>query len=160
MVNHIEIPDLKLSEIAQILIFKNLWSASSKKSLVSGLWLRTYINSPLWQNCFMRVLEGQQWRYFKYYYKNIVLVTPGERGLWMQGSEEERVHYSLTIEEQTRGRQTAQWNKIKDLEEILKIEYKKYFPSTKGMFINYHYTLEEQSEIIGRLNKKFLQSLK
>ena len=108
----------------------------------------------------MRVLEGQQWRYFKYYYKNIVLVTPGERGLWMQGSEEERVHYSLTIEEQTRGQQTAQWNKIKELEEILKVEYKKYFPSTKGMFLNYHYTLEEQSEIIGRLNKKFLQSLK
>jgi hypothetical protein len=159
MANYAEIPDLKISELAQIMIFKNLWHFLPNKSIVSGLWLRTYVNTPLWSSCFLHVLNHEKYRYFRFYYKNIVLCSPGERGLWLQGSEEERIQYALTIEEKTRGKQTADWSKLKALELILKEEYKKYFPSTKGMFLNYQYTLQEQGEIIGKLNKRFLNEL-
>jgi len=160
MANFIELPDLKASEIAQIMIFKNLWRFLPNKSIVSGLWLRTYANTPLWQNCLIHVLNPVKWRYFRFYYKNIVLVTPGERGLLMQGTEEERIQYALEIEERTRAEQTADWNKIKALETELKAEYKRYFPSTKGMYLNYQYSLKEQSDIIGKLNKRFIDNLK
>lgn len=160
MGNIIEIENLKNSEIAQIMIFKNLWRFLPNKSCISGLWLRTYANTPLWSNCFLHVLNPVKWRYFRFYYRNIVLVTPGERGLLMQGTEEERIQYALEIEEKTRGEKTAEWGKIKTLESELKSEYRRYFPSTKGMFLNYQYSLKEQSEIIGKLNKKFIDNLK
>jgi len=88
------------------------------------------------------------------------MVTPGEKGLWDQGTEEERIQYALSIEEQSRGRATADWAKVKMLEEELKAEYKKYFPITKGIFVNYQYSLADQGKIVGSLNKKFISGLK
>ena len=156
--HEIELP--KNSEIAMLLIRKNLWSNLSHKSFISGMWLRVYENTPLWNNCFLHVLPIGKWRYFKYYYKNIILCSPGETALWMQGTEESRISYALEIEEKSRGKQTANWDIIKTLEADLIKDYKKYFPSTKGMFLNYHYSLQEQSEILGKLNRQFLNSLK
>ncbi len=156
MYNYSELELPKDSEIAMELIRRILWSKLPRKSFLSGLWLRTYHNTPLWANCFLHVLSGEKWKCFKYYYKNIVLVTPGESGLWTQGSEEDRIHYALTLEQESRGKATADWNKLKELESELIKEYAKYFPRTRGMLINYQYSLEEQGRIVGQLNRKYL----
>ena len=88
------------------------------------------------------------------------MTTPGEHSLWDQATEEERIQYSLTLEQESRGKATADWNKMKELQKELEMEYKKAFPVTRGMIVGYHYSLEEQAKIIGKLNKKFLQELK
>jgi hypothetical protein len=88
------------------------------------------------------------------------LVTPGEKALWEQASEEERIQYSLSIEEQSKGRCTANWGVLKRLDEELMVEYKRVFPTTRGMIVNYHYSLEQQKQSIGRLNRKFFEDLK
>lgn len=155
--HELELP--KDSEIAMGLVRKILWSQMPHKSFISGLWLRTYENTPLWANCFLHVLPVDKYRYFKYYYKNFILCSPGEAGLWTQGSEEERIQYALSIEQNSRGTTSAEWNKVKDLETELIAEYKKHFPMTRGMVIGYNYSLQEQSQIIGRLNKKYLQEM-
>jgi hypothetical protein len=159
MSNFEDIEPPRVSEIAQRLIFNTLWSYSSKKSLISGLWLREYENTPLFPNCFLHVLPVDKFRYFKYYLGNIILVTPGERGLWLQGTEEERIQYALDFEDKTKGKQTVAWNEIKRLEASLTDEYKKVFPSTVGMIVGYKYSLHKQKEIIGKLNKEFIESL-
>jgi hypothetical protein len=84
---------------------------------------------------------------------NVILVTPGERGLWMQGTEEDRIEYALDLE--SSGKTTADWDAVKKLESELQALYKKNFPITKGYFINYQYPIAEQQAIIGRLNKEF-----
>lgn len=154
----IELP--KDSEIAMALIRRILWSTYQRKSFVSGLWLRTYFGTVLWANCFLHVLSIEKFRYFKYYYKNIILVSPGEAGLWHQGSEEERIGYALTIEQNSRGEATADWNKLKALAIELKEEYQEYFPLTKNGIVGYRYPLDEQGKIISKLNKKFLSENK
>lgn len=160
MANYSEIEPPRVSEIAQRMIFNTLWDYSSKKSLISGLWLRRYEDTPLWPNCFLHILSVDKFRYFKYYLGNIILLTPGERGLWLQGTEEERIQYALDIEDNTKGIYTADWDKIKSLEVELLLDYKKYFPSTVGMVIGYQYSLHKQKEIIGNLNAKFISELK
>jgi hypothetical protein len=145
------------SKVAMALVYRILWSKLPKKSIVSGLWLREYERTPLFPNCFLSVLDPEKYPYFRYYLKNVVLVTPGERGLWMQGTEEERLQYALNIEEQGKGN-TANWSVVKDLEVVLQAEYKKYFPTTRGIFINYSYSLWEQKRIIGTLNEKYILS--
>jgi len=154
-----EIVPPRASEVAQRLIFNTLWSHVPKKSIISGLWLREYENTPLFPNCFLHVLPVAKFKYFRHYLRNIILVTPGEKGLWEQGKEEERIQYALDFEDKTKGRCTAEWGKIKTLEAELLLDYKKYFPSTVGMLMDYHYSLHKQQLIIGALNKKFLESL-
>lgn len=95
-----------------------------------------------------------------HYLKNIVLMTPGEHALWHQGTEEERIGYTLSVEQQSRGRATADWDKMKSLAQELELEYKKYFPTTRGMIIGYKYPLDEQSRILGKMNKKYLSEQK
>ena len=75
-------------------------------------------------------------------------------------TEEARISYALELEERTNGKNTADWAKIKALEEELKVEYGKYFPTRRGLIIGYKYSLTEQLEIVGMLNKKYLESLK
>jgi hypothetical protein len=87
-------------------------------------------------------------------------LTPGESALWSQASEEERIQYSLTLEQESRGKATADWGKMKTLEAELMADYKKAFPVTFRGLIGYSYSMAEQSHIIGKLNKKFLQELK
>ena len=148
------------SAIAMNLIYNTLWHNLPRKSFISGLWLRSFYGTELFPNIFTHVLNQTKWPYFRFYYKNLVLTTPGEHSLWDQATEEERIQYSLTLEQESRGKATADWNKMKELQKELEMEYKKAFPVTRGMIVGYHYSLEEQAKIIGKLNKKFLQELK
>lgn len=154
-----EIPILKPSGIAMNIIYRILWEKLPRKSIISGLWLRNFENTEIFPNCFTYVLPPDKYPYFKYYLKNIILTTPGERGLWVEGTEDEKILYSLSIEEKSKGRDKADWDVLKQLQVILEGEYKKFFPSTRGIFINYTYSLEKQKRIIGVLNEKYILSL-
>jgi len=155
-----EITPLKASDVAQTMIFKVIWSRLPSKSFISGLWLRTFVNTPLWMNCFTYILPPDKYRYFKFYMGNVILTTPGERGLYMDGTEEDRIAYALDLEEKSRGASSANWSAVRELEEDLKVLYKKHFPSTRGMFLNYTYTLEDQEKIVGKLNREFWRDFK
>jgi hypothetical protein len=137
------------------MIFKQIWILSNKRSFVSGLFLREFQNTEFFYNCFAHVLgKGvSQYPYFKYYAKNIVLLTPGEHALLDQGSEEARISYSLDVK-------GTDWQRLYDLREELKKEYKKVFPTTKGMLIGYKYSPTEQMAKVGNLNQKFFKSLR
>jgi len=110
----------------------------------------------------MHVLPKGQNKYpnFKYYARNIVLGTLDEHNLWDNGTEEQRITYALEVEEQSEGKNTANWQKLKDLAEELRKEYKLYFPTTKGLIIGVKYGLQEVMEVVGHLNKVFFDSLK
>lgn len=140
--------------LAQAAIFKQVWLASNKKSFVSDLFLRKFMNTSLAYNCFAHVLaKGQnQYPYFKYYAKNIVLLTPGEHALLDQGTEEARISYALDVK-------SANWQPLYDLKEELEKEYKKHFPSTRGILIGYKYSPAEVVAKVGLLNKKHFESL-
>jgi len=160
MTNFTEFTPPGVAEVTETLIFKTLWSRMPAKSFISGLWLRSYINTPLWQNCFLRVLPVSKYRYFQFYFGNIILATPGERALWEQAPEEERIQYALDLEEKSRGNATANWKGVKELEEQLILQYKRSFPTTRGMIVNCTYNLEEQQKIIGKLNREFWKDFK
>jgi hypothetical protein len=148
------------SQVAQIMVFNTLWRQLPQKSFISGLWLRNYNNTPLWVNCFLNVLPVDKYRYFRHYFGNIILVTPGEKGLWEQASEENRISYALSIEQNSRGRSTANWKAVRELEQDLKLQYARSFPITKGIMVNHQYTLEEQKKILGKLNAQFWEDIK
>jgi hypothetical protein len=160
MNNFHKIEPPRVSEVAMTLIRKTIWQRLSNKSVVTGLWLRTYEHTPLYANCFLHVLPIVKYPYFKYFFGNIILVTPGEHGLWSQGSEEDRIQYALDLEEKSRGKSTADWKAVKQLESELLIQYKKSFPVTYKGMIGYSYTLDQQKLIVGRLNKEFWHSFK
>lgn len=143
------------------MLFRQVWMASNKRSLVTGLFLRGYLNTELWPNCFAHVLaKGQnRYPYFRFYAKNIALLTPGEHALYDNGTEEARINYSLDVEERTGGKSTADWQKLYDLRDELLKEYDKYFPRTKGMLIGYKYSPEEQIAIVSTLNQKYFESI-
>jgi hypothetical protein len=149
------------AHLTQVMLFKQFWLMSNKKSFVSGLFLRDYLNTALFLNCFAHVLAKapNKYPYFKHYARNIVLLTPGEHALWDQGTEEARISYALEVEAATGGKSTADWAKLKALEEDLKVEYKKVFPTTIGIIIGFKYTPEEVFSKIGELNKKYWISL-
>jgi hypothetical protein len=153
-----EIENAKVSEITRTLMFNTMWKRMPQRSFVSGLWLRVYDKTQLFQNCFYHVLHSDKYPCFRYCFPNIILVSPGERGLLLQGTEEERIQYALDIEEKSRGKNTANWQAVKDLEVELLALYKKHFPITKGFIINYQYSLREQQQVVGRLNKEFWES--
>lgn len=147
-VDHFEMPGP--GRVTQIMLFKQIWMYSNKKSFVSGLFLREYMGTDLFLNCFAHVLAKgmNQYPHFKHYAKNIVLLTPGEHSLLDHGTEEARISYALDLK-------TGGWEPLRALEEELKKEYKKYFPTTRGMLIGYKYDLDEVAKIVGKLNKKF-----
>lgn len=149
------------SKLTQVMLFKQIWLMSNKKSFVSGIFLRDYFGTDLFLNLFAHVLPKAEnkYPYFKYYARNIVLLSPGEHALWDQGTEEARISYALEVEERTGGKSTADWAKLKALEEDLKAEYKKVFPTTIGMIIGVKYTPEEVFAKIGELNKKYWLTL-
>jgi hypothetical protein len=153
-----EIENAKVSDITRTLMFNTMWTRMPQRSFVSGLWLRVYDKTQLWQNCFYHVLHSDKYPYFRYFFGNIILVSPGERALLLQASEEERIIYALDMEEKSRGKNTANWQAVKDLEVELLALYKKHFPITKGIIVNYQYTLREQQQVVGKLNKDFWDS--
>lgn len=140
--------------LTQTIIFKQIWMRSDKKSFVSGLFLRKFMTGPLAFNCFAHVLAKglNQYPYFKYYARNIVLLTPGEHALLDQGTEEARISYALDVK-------SANWQRLDDLKEELKVEYKKVFPSRRGLIIGYKYSPGEVMAKVGLLNKQFFESM-
>lgn len=155
-------PSIKPSEMAQIMVFRLLWTSLPKKSFLTGLWLRNFENTPFFRSCFAHVLaKGQnKYPYFKTYTKNIVLLTPNEHHLWDNGTAEARISYSQEVEKQSGGKTKANWAGLEALAEELRGEYKKYFPTRRGLIIGYKYNLEEIQKIIGMLNAKYMDELK
>ena len=150
----------RVSEVTETLIFQEIWKRIPNKSFVSGLWLRELHRTSLWKSCFHRVLSVREYPGFKYFAGNIILLTPGERSLYTQCTEESLIHYSLEIEEKTQGRGTANWDVIKNMEAELLVEYRKHFPVTYKGIIGYSYSLKEIEAIVGHLNKQFWESFK
>ena len=151
----------KGSQVTQLAIFKQIWILSSKQSFVSGLYLRDFMKTDLFLNCFAHVLPKakNKYPYFKYYAGNIVLLTPGEHSLWDHGTEEARISYSLDLKEQSGGRIEPDWEKLKAREgELIKL-YKKKFPTTRGLIIGYKYSPEEVIKVVGKLNREFFKAL-
>ncbi len=149
------------ARLTQIALFKEIWIRSDKRSYITGLHLREFQSTPLFLNCFAHVLAKGQNKYprFKYLAANIVLLTPAEHALLDQATEEARISYALDIEQRTRGTQTAEWDKLKDLEEKLKKLYKEKFPHTYANIIGYKYSPEEEMAIVGTFNKQYFRSL-
>ena len=156
------IPNGDVTRITQIMLFKQIWLLSNKRSYLTGIFLREYFGTDLFLNLFAHVLPKAQNKYplFKHYARNIVLLSPGEHGLWDQGTEEARIAYSLEIEAATGGRAKADWDKLKALEASLKEEYKKVFPTTIGMIIGVKYSPEEVAAKTGKLNRQYWEELK
>lgn len=148
-------------KVTEIIIFKHLWAVLPKKSYISGLWLREFENTPFFLNIFAHVLPKRQnaYPYFVHYFKNITLLTPGEHALLDQGTEEQRIQYALDLEQASGGKQTADWGKLKKLEEDLKKEYREHFPVTKFGIIGYKYDAQTVYDTISMLNKKFLAKI-
>ena len=146
--------------MTQIMLFKQIWLYSNRRSFISGLHLRHLMNTPYFLNIFAHVLSKKQYPYFKYYAGNIVLLTPGEHGLFDQGTEEKRKKYAEDFRESTGGKQGVDWQRLYDLRERLKEEYKKHFPYSQGGIVAYKYSPEEVVHIVGKLNKKFWKKLK
>ncbi len=156
------IPNGDVTRITQIMLFKQIWLLSNKRSYLTGIFLREYFGTDLFLNLFAHVLPKAQNKYplFKHYARNIVLLSPGEHGLWDQGTEEARITYALEVEAATGGKTTADWDKLKALETSLKEEYKKVFPTTVGMIIGVKYSPEEVAAKIGKLNRQYWEELK
>jgi hypothetical protein len=147
--------------MTQKLIFHELWNRLPRKSFISGLFLRDFANTELFYSCFAHVLAKglNKYPYFLLYAKNIVLLTPQEHHFLDHGTADQRIKYSLGLEEMTGGKQKADWAKLEALAEELKKEYNENFQTTKGLIIGYKYSPEEVFEVIGRLNKKYFESL-
>ncbi len=120
------------------------------------------MGTPFFFNMFAHVLPKAQNKYphFRFYYKNIVLLTPGEHSLYDQGTAEARILYSQEVEKNSGGKITANWAGLEALAEELRGEYKKYFPTRRGLIIGYKYSLQEIQQIIGTLNAKYMTELK
>lgn len=149
------------SKFTEIQIFKMIWHYSNKRSFVSGNHLRQYIGTKYELNIFAHVLSKAKNKYplFRFYAKNIVLLDPIEHKLLDQGTEEQRINYSLDIEEKSNGKFKVDWYKLKNLQRELKKEYKKYFPQTRHGIIGYKYSFEEMYDVISKLNKEFFNKL-
>ena len=147
----------KPSHIADMMVFKMAWQCYPRKSFITGLWLRDLENTELFLNVFTRVLNKHEYPYFRRYLKNIALTTVAENAIWTTGNEQLQISYSQEVEKQFGGKIRAEWDKMKDLAEVLKKEYTEYFPYTYKGIVNYKYPLDTQLEILSRINKKFLE---
>lgn len=141
-------------------LYYKIWIASNKKSYISGLPLEGYYNSAFQLDLFAHVLPKAQnkFPFFKFYGKNVGLVTPEEHFYWDDpSSQEARKQYALNIETTTKGKYTVDWSKFESLEEELKAEYDKFFPEVDEGII-WKYTEEEVAKVIGKLNQRFFIS--
>jgi len=140
--------------LTQKLLFRQIWLYSNKRSIVSGLPLSQYVNTPFFFSCFAHILAKgmNKYPYYKFLAKNIALVSPSEHHLYDNDTEEQRTRYCSEVK-------TANWQPLYDLQEELKQEYKKVFPTTIGMMIGYKYSPEEVMARVGLMNKKFFEKL-
>jgi len=132
--------------------FRTLWTYMPRKSYLSDLFLRDFYAGPYFLNVFAHVLNKKKYPYFRYYLKNIILLTPGEHSLLDQGTVEQRESYSQKVK-------TADWSKIGVLKELLLQEYNALFPKTRGIIIGIKYSDEEVRDVIRKMNGLFLADL-
>jgi hypothetical protein len=76
------------------------------------------------------------------------LLAPHEHEILDHGTEDDRISYSKEVK-------SADWSVITDLQEELKAEYKKHFPTTYAGIINYKYSPEEVKQILSKLNRAY-----
>ena len=157
-----DIPPLPPSKVGEKLIFSVIWKTRTHRSFLTSLWLREFERTPFFFNMFAHVLPKalNKYPHFRFYYKNIVLLTPGEHALYDQGTEKERISYSQDVEKRSGGKITANWAGLEALADDLKEEYRKYFPTRRGLIIGYKYDLDEVQHIVGMLNAKYMEDLK
>lgn len=151
------------SKITEAMLFRIIWNIRSQRSFLTGIWLRNIQpGHPLWYNQFAHVLAKGQNKYplFRFYLRNVILLSPGEHALLDAGTAEARITYSQEVEEASGGKVKADWGKIEALAEELKEEYRKYFPTRRGLIVGYKYSLDEVAKIIGTLNKKYIEELR
>jgi len=134
--------------------FRMLWTYMDKRSYLSKLFLRDFYSGPYFLNCFAHVLaKGKnQYPYFKYYLRNIILLTPGEHALLDEGTVEQRESYAKTVK-------TTDWSTIGVLKESLLQEYNAVFPKRQGLTIGIKYSDDEARDVIRKLNALFLTEL-
>ena len=150
-------------KITEAMLFRIIWNVRSQRSFLTGIWLRNIQpGHPLWLNQSAHVLAKGQNKYphFRFYLKNIILLAPGEHSLYDAGTAEARITYSQEVEEASKGKIKADWGKIDALADELKEEYRKYFPTRRGLIVGYKYSLDEVAKIIGTLNKKYIEELR
>lgn len=144
---------IKEIEESEWVAFKTLWSfIPDRRSYLSGLYLRDFYNSPYVLNLFAHVLPKGKFPYFRYYLRNIILLTPGEHALLDQGTEDQRTAYSKKVK-------TADWGKIDVLRKDLLSEYNAFFPKRKGLIIGIRYSEDEVRQVIRTMNMVFLNKL-
>lgn len=143
------------------ILFERIWMRSGKRSEISGLHLRQYRGKDMWYSCFAHILaKGQnKYHHFKFLAANIMLMDPHEHHLYDHGTEEQRISYALDLEQKTKGRGTADWQKLKDRKEELEKLYEKHFPSTFSGILNYKYSPDEVFKVVGELNRIYFEAL-
>ena len=134
--------------------FRMLWSYMDKRSYLSNLFLRDFFGGPYFLNCFAHVLAKAKNKYphFRYYLRNIILLTPGEHTLLDQGTVEQRESYAKKVE-------TADWSTIGVLKESLLQEYNAVFPKRQGLMIGIKYSEGEVRAVVKKLNHLFMLEL-
>lgn len=130
--------------------FKTLWHYMDHRSYLSGLYLRDFYNSPYFLNMFAHILPKakNKFPHFRYYLRNIILLTPGEHVLLDVGTEEQRKEYTKLIK-------TADWDKIDVLRKDLLSEYNALFPKMQGIMIM-KYPEDDVRDVIRKLNGAFV----
>lgn len=130
--------------------FKTLWNYMDHRSYLSNLYLRDFYRTPYYLNMFAHVLpKGKaKFPHFRYYLRNIILLTPGEHVLLDQGTEDQRKEYSKLIK-------TADWDRIDVLRKDLLSEYNALFPKISGRMIM-KYSEDDVRDVIRKLNGVFV----
>lgn len=116
---YVGINDYKVNK--EVELYQLVWKDRDKRSFLSGQKINIEEGSSFWYNIFAHVLAKGKANYpkFRLYSKNIILLTPYEHMLLDHGSEAQRKVYA--------GVTGCDWNKVFDLKEELKLEYKTIF---------------------------------
>jgi hypothetical protein len=140
-------------KISQIVLFKQLWVYSDKKSFISDINLLKYMGGKFELNLFAHVLSKKQYPHFRLYLGAIKLLTPFEHHLRDHSSKEKRKAYKRTMAEKFIDVKWEKWDKE---EERLKALYEEKFPKEKhGMIMKY--TEEEAWEVVSKMNDEWLE---
>lgn len=105
----------------EVELYKILWENEEHISFLSGKPIPIKEGSSFWYNIFAHVLAKGKAMYpnFKLYSKNIVFLTPEEHFLLDHSSEDKREQYAKE--------NNCSWDKLYELKEELKEEYKTIF---------------------------------
>lgn len=82
-----------MSEVTANLVYNIIWNLYAKKSFISGLWLRSFVGTQLFPNCFMHILPKGRYTYWKYNPANIIIAHPTFHRVCDAGSLAERKHH-------------------------------------------------------------------